>query len=504
MSERSVCKTGPNDRQLEYHLSLLKLESQEEQLEENSLAPVFTSHVLSRCCDQSPSKPAGEISQYGLLAGITKASVSDSEVLNDRSTWEKDPRLFFNVSSPSSTFICGSQGSGKSHTLSCILEGCLIPSKSGNLSSPLTAVVFHYDTFICDSGGSPCEAAFLASNSDIEIRVLCAPTNLRTIKGTYSRFNIKVEALKIDQADLNTKRMLDLMAVGHNNGPLPLYMHTVQRILREMRVEQQSRGTGFDYAGFKTRILVSGLTPGQLEPLKQRLDTLESFMPSKQAFPHIGAKVKAKRRGSDWTPRPSQLTIVDLSCPCISSDTACSLFNICLGIFLEQNTDVGRIVALDEAHKYMDSSVEARSFTESLLSAVRLQRHLGVRIVISTQEPTISTALLGLCSITVVHRFSSPEWLRVLKHHIAAVAIGEDVSRESSTHKECRSVSQKSLFDRIVRLRVGEALLFSPSAVIGTPAGSDMDGIVQKLGPGFLEVRVRSRLTEDGGRSVMA
>lgn len=152
----------------------------------------------------------------------------------------------------------------------------------------------------------------------------------------------------------------------------------------------------------------------------------------------------------------------------------------------------------------MDSSVEARSFTESLLSAVRLQRHLGVRIVISTQEPTISTALLGLCSITVVHRFSSPEWLRVLKHHIAAVAIGEDVSRESSTHKECRSVSQKSLFDRIVRLRVGEALLFSPSAVIGTPAGSDMDGIVQKLGPGFLEVRVRSRLTEDGGRSVMA
>ena len=97
--------------------------------------------------------------------------------------------------------------------------------------------------------------------------------------------------------------MLDLMAVGHNNGPLPLYMHTVQRILREMRVEQQSRGTGFDYAGFKTRILVSGLTPGQLEPLKQRLDTLESFMPSKQAFPHIGAKVKAKRRGSDWTPR---------------------------------------------------------------------------------------------------------------------------------------------------------------------------------------------------------
>src|SRR3954451_10260795 len=107
----------------------------------------------------------------------------------------------------------------------------------------------------------------------------------------------------------------------------------------------------------------------------------------------------------------------------------------------------------------MDSSVKARSFTESLLSTVRLQRHLDARIVISTQEPTISTALLGLCSITIVHRFSSPQWLRVLKHHIAGVAIGEDVLRESSARREYRTVSERSLFDKIVRLRVGEALL---------------------------------------------
>jgi hypothetical protein len=170
------------DGQLKYHLSLLKLESQEERLEEASLAPVFTSHIFSRCCDLSQLKSVGEVSQYGLLAGITKVNGSGSEVLDNKSTWEKDPRLFFNVSSPSSTFICGSQGSGKSHTLSCILEGCLISSEAGSLQNPLTAVVFHYDTFICDNGGSPCEAAFLASNPDIKVRVLCAPTNLRTIQ----------------------------------------------------------------------------------------------------------------------------------------------------------------------------------------------------------------------------------------------------------------------------------------------------------------------------------
>lgn len=161
------------DPNLAYHLSLLKIDDSDDQSEEAALAPIFTGPVLN----QSSRAP----SQFGLLGGIKRIQApgfpsSENKLL------EKDPRLFFNVSSPSSTFICGSQGSGKSHTLSCILEGCLIPSKAGRLLNPLTAVVFHYDTFICDNGGSPCEAAFLASHSSINVRVLCAPTNLRTIQ----------------------------------------------------------------------------------------------------------------------------------------------------------------------------------------------------------------------------------------------------------------------------------------------------------------------------------
>jgi hypothetical protein len=152
----------------------------------------------------------------------------------------------------------------------------------------------------------------------------------------------------------------------------------------------------------------------------------------------------------------------------------------------------------------MDNSVEARSFTETLLSTVRLQRHLGIRIVISTQEPTISTALLGLCSVIIVHRFSSPEWLRALKRNIAGVSLGEEISKESSKRKETKDLCEMSLIEKIVRLRVGEALLFSPSAVIGHNTGSDMKLIVQRLGSGYLEVKIRCRLTEDGGRSVMS
>jgi hypothetical protein len=93
-----------------------------------------------------------------------------------------DRRLFFDVTAPSSIFICGSQGSGKSHTLSCLLENCLAISDATVLPKPLSALLFHYDAFISDDGGSPCEAAYLASLSEVKVRVICAPTNLRTIQ----------------------------------------------------------------------------------------------------------------------------------------------------------------------------------------------------------------------------------------------------------------------------------------------------------------------------------
>ncbi|KAJ6016483.1 hypothetical protein N7540_011074 [Penicillium herquei] len=498
----SLCKEQKADSQLAYHLSLIKFGGDHDQTEEASLAPLITGSLLKS--GLSPS-------QYSLLGGVKQAFTFSSPNL-ENADLEKDPRLFFNIASPSSTFICGSQGSGKSHTLSCILEGCLIPSKAGRLLSPLTAVVFHYDTFICDNGGSPCEAAFLASHSNVKVRVLCAPTNLQTIKKTYARFKINVQPLQIDQSNLNTKRMLDLMAVGQDSGSMPLYMHTVQRILREMRLLQQKNGSGFDYCDFKKRVLSSDLLPGQLEPLSQRLDVLESFMPSHQAEAANGAQGKKRKStvlGSDWTPKPSQLTIVDLSCPCISPDTASSLFNICFGIFMEQDTKIGRVVALDEAHKYMKNSVEARGFTETLLSTVRLQRHLGARILISTQEPTISSDLLSLCSVTIVHRFSSPSWLRALQGHVAAAALGmqkNEVVSSTNEDESRRAVegAHFSLIHRIVRLQVGEALLFSTGAALSTTIEGSQSTGLKRLGAGHLVIKIRERLTEDGGRSIIS
>lgn len=152
----------------------------------------------------------------------------------------------------------------------------------------------------------------------------------------------------------------------------------------------------------------------------------------------------------------------------------------------------------------MKDSVEARSFTDTLLSTVRLQRHLGARILVSTQEPTISSDLLSLCSVTIVHRFSSPAWVRALQGHVAAAALSVQSNQGTWTHDDDESVpstvSKKlSLFHRIVHLRVGEALLFSPSAAWAT--GLER---LNKLGSGYMVIKIRDRITEDGGKSVVS
>jgi hypothetical protein len=149
--------------------------------------------------------------------------------------------------------------------------------------------------------------------------------------------------------------MFDLMVVDQEGGKMPLYLHAISRILREMRLKQQQSNTGFNYREFKRQVDLCDMTPHQLLPLNQRLDTLESFMPRSQTSskPLSQSNVGGGNEffGSNWSIKAGTLTIVDLSCPCVTADGACALFNMCLSLFLEQHTTVGRVIGLDEAHK---------------------------------------------------------------------------------------------------------------------------------------------------------
>ncbi|RYC58319.1 hypothetical protein CHU98_g7893 [Xylaria longipes] len=487
-----------NDEATSQQLSLLRRQTATDELNEINTAPLFTYPILEHARSLATPTSASPFSQYGLLAGDVQSLQTSSE----------DPRIFYNVATPSSVFICGSQGSGKSHSLSCILENCLIQSeKLGCLPRPLTGIVFHYDDYASDSHVAPCEAAYLGSDP--------------AISESYSKLgDIKVEALRLDQADLNTKRMLELMAFDRAQ---PLYAQVIQRILRDMRLAQQENPSKFKYREFRDKLDQENLNPDQKRGLQQRLDTLESFMVPEQVKSNTKGKKRGVRLGTNWVPKAGELLIVDLSCPCVTTSMACALFNICLSIFLAQDSSLGRIIALDEAHRYMGETSDCEVLANSLLAAIRFQRHLGARIVISTQEPTISPKLLDLCSITIVHRFSSPDWLNVLTQHLAGISkvarvisrIGDtDTNEEDIISTGLRGISVSvddpifDLFSRIVELRTGEALVFAPSAMVSlekqNSPGHRVKVMPRKLAHHVLRVVMRARITADGGRSIMA
>ena len=132
----------------------------------------------------------------------------------------------------------------------------------------------------------------------------------------------------------------------------------------------------------------------------------------------------------------------------------------------------------------MSDSSASKALTESLFSVIRQQRHFGVRVIISTQEPTLSPRFMDLCSMTVVHRFTSPEWFTVLRRHIPV---------------EGEKRNPNEIFQQILKLRVGEALVFAPSTILRRRCGGESE----RLGSSILQIKVRKRLTWDGGKSIV-
>lgn len=136
----------------------------------------------------------------------------------------------------------------------------------------------------------------------------------------------------------------------------------------------------------------------------------------------------------------------------------------------------------------MTDTPASKVLTDRLLSVIREQRHYGVRVIISTQEPTISPRLMDLSSATIIHRFTSPEWYNVLRTHISVFRAQEKGGAEGS-----------DLFEHIIGLGVGEALVFAPSAFVACGEGVRP----RKLNAEAVKIAVRRRVTWDGGRSVL-
>jgi len=379
--------------------------------EEIKMTPLFT----------WPAKQAARLSkvnfeQYAVLGHELPSA--------DRPSGTLHTPIFLNTNTPWSAFICGSQGSGKSYTMSCMLENCLLASSAiGRCLKPLAGMLFHYDAH---STGAVCEAAYLVTQ--MPVRVLVSPSNFYKLKALYESLpglqgKIKVVPLLLKESQLNTQRMLRLMAFSDKGGAVPLYMEVIIQILLQMAMESAGR-PGLNFAEFKARLETEEFAKMQQGPMKLRLSLLEGFLDSG----YFAKRLRVK--GEGLVPQPGALTIVDLSDPFVDPASACVLFDICLALFLEDQSGIDKVIALDEAHKFMNGTAASEVFTQSLLTVIREQRHKGARVIIATQEPTISPKLLDLCSMTYVHRFTSPEWLETLKKHLAAASSSAGNNRQ--------------------------------------------------------------------------
>ncbi|KAL3481339.1 hypothetical protein BJX99DRAFT_218823 [Aspergillus californicus] len=412
-------------------------------------------------------------SQFALLGKLRPDSESASVSL--------DPRVALNTNVPFSAFICGLQGSGKSHTTSCIIENCSMQMPAlGNVKQSVSTLVLHYNEYSSNVNSQPSEAAFLASvlpkytsqQKPLPLRVLVSPTNYRNLSKMYSNIpNVKVLPFKIQPRHLNISMMLSLMSMSQSD-TMPLYMAQVIRVLRGMAMES---GGHFDYKDFRRRLEDLRLDRAQTPFLHQRLDLLDSYL-----------DLESRTTGDYFI--DGGVTILDLSCPFVDRSTACILFRIVIDLFLYAHPSRGKMIVADEAHKYMTDTPAAKELTETFLTIIRQQRHLGVRTIISTQEPTISPRLIDLCSITIIHRFTSPQWYSAIRMHLPI----ERGSRDND------SSIPDGLY-QIASLRTGEALVFAPSAHLLDGDGGEID-----TKHNTFRLRVRKRVTWDGGRTIVA
>lgn len=118
-------------------------------------------------------------------------------------------------------------------------------------------------------------------------------------------------------------------------------------------------------------------------------------------------------------------------------------------------------------------------------------------------EPTVvPPVILDLCTVTIMHRFSSPAWWKALVAHVSAEISDDDAfdkvvrlevsSPRSSPFNQCRSRSPQT----------GQAILLVPSG-LGVSRSATGTRSLEQFGRRYLRIKTRRRVTRDGGVSVL-
>lgn len=301
--------------------------------------------------------------------------------------------------------LFGVQGGGKSYTLGSIIEMASLSAPPVNeLPHPLATVVFHYSqtmdyspefTSMAQANDDEAQLSILRDRYGAEPQALADVLLLAPADQVADRrrefAGIQVQPLAFSSAELQASHWRFLMgAVGNQS----TYIRQLTRIMRANRND-------LSLDAIRRGVADSGM-PDHIKQLAQeRLDLAGDYIDDTARLTSLI--------------RPGRLIIVDLRDEFIEKDEALGLFVVLMQLFAEARIDgdhFNKLVVFDEAHKYIDSP----DLVAGLVESVREMRHKGMSILVASQDPpSVPISLIELSDHVILHKFTSPAWLKHLQ-----------------------------------------------------------------------------------------
>ena len=360
--------------------------------------------------------------------------------------------------------LFGVQGAGKSYTIGSITEMVLRQfSKVNKLPAPMASVIFHYSdsmdyapeftsmVYPNDEAGqlAKLKVEYGAEPGSIKDVVLLAPeSQVETRKAEYP--DIEVHRIGFDSSELAVRDWMFLLGAMGNDST---YIKELKQIMKACRHDMSLQN-------IRNGVAESDhMSSSQRSLAEQKLNFGEEYITD-------GNKLQQYLK-------PGRLIIVDLRDEFIEKDEALGLFVVMLNIFSSVMQVDGRafnkFIVFDEAHKYMNN----KELVGSITAAIRDMLHKGVSIMIASQDPmSLPTEIIELSSIVVMHRFSSPAWVKHVQKAITPL--------QTLTATEMAGIGS------------GEAFLWANKA-------SDKM-ITQRP----IKISIRPRVTKHGGETIQA
>lgn len=292
------------------------------------------------------------------------------------------------------------------------------------------------------------KAEYGAEPNSVKDVVLLAPeAQVELRKAQYP--DLEVHSIGFDSGELSVRDWLFLLAAMGNDSA---YIKELKQIMKACRHNMSLANIRSGVTNSDTFLLLKELGQYQIRLCREYITD--------------GYKLQQYLR-------PGRLIIVDLRDEFIEKEEALGLFVVMLNIFSSVMTVDGKafnkFIVFDEAHKYMNN----KELVDSITTAIREMRHKGVSIMIASQDPmSLPTEIIELSSMVVMHRFSSPAWVKHVQKAITPL--------------------QTLTATEMAALGSGEAYLWANKATD--------KAITQRP----IKISIRPRVTKHGGDTIQA